>query len=85
MEKERPLPWRAFIGCALTMLSLFIAFALNITIFGQSIKAANPYLPPYGRELLQPLANLMALVLLIVGIFLMYSGFKETESKTKSQ
>jgi len=78
MEKERPLPWRAFIGCALTMLSLFIAFALNITIFGQSFRV-NAALPPYGRELLQPLANLTNLVLLVLGIILMYTGLKKAE------
>ncbi len=78
MEKEKPLPWRSFIGAALTVLSLFIAFALNITIFGQSIKV-NTALPPYGRELLQPFANLSALILLALGIFLMYTGFRKTD------
>lgn len=78
MEREKPLPWIAFIGCALTMLSLFIAFVLNITVFGQSIRA-NLGIPPYGRELLQPLANLSALALLVLGIILMYIGFRKTE------
>jgi len=78
MEREKPLPWRAFVGCVLTILSLVIAFILNVTILGQSIRT-NAALPPYGRELLQPLANLTALVLLILGIVLMYSGFKKAE------
>jgi len=78
MEKEKPMPWRAFVGAALTMMSLVIAFLLNVTILGQSIRT-NAALPPYGRELLQPLANVTALVLLLLGIFLMYTGFKKTE------
>jgi len=76
MEKEKPLPWRAFIGAVLTMLSLFIAFALNITILGQPLRASTA-LPPYGRDLLQPAANLLALFLIILGIVLMYTGFKK--------
>jgi len=78
MEREKPLPWRVFVGCILTMLSLVIALTLNVTVLGQSIKT-NLGVPPYGRELLQPLANLTALTLLVLGIVLMYTGFKKTE------
>jgi len=78
MEKEKPLPWRAFIGAALTMLSLVIAFVLNVTILGQSIRTSTA-LPPYGRELLQPLANLTAFILLVLGILLMYTGLKRAD------
>jgi len=78
MEKEKPLPWSVFIGCVLTMLSLFLAFAVNITILGQPLRTLTD-LPPYGRDLLQPIANVLALALIVLGIVLMYTGLKKTK------
>ena len=69
MEREKPLPWTAFIGCALTMLSLVIALVLNVTVLGQSI----------GTNMSQPLASLLALILLILGIVLMYEGLRKID------
>jgi len=73
VEREKPLPWIAFIGCALTMLSLFIGFVLNVTIFGQTIRG-DTSLP----------ANLSVLGLLVLGIVVMYTGLGR-QNKTKRQ
>lgn len=69
MEREKPLPWTAFIGCALTMLSLVIALVINVTILKQSIRT----------NIFQPLASLLALTLLILGIVLMYEGLRKID------
>jgi len=63
MESEKPLSLRAFIGCVLTMMSLFVAYGLNKTIFRQSM---------------QQLPSIVALIVLLLGIFLMFMGFRKT-------
>lgn len=63
MESEKPLSLTVFIGCILTMMSLFLAYALNKTIFRQSM---------------QQLPSLIALAVLALGIFLMFIGLRKT-------
>lgn len=62
MESEKPLSLTVFIGCILTMMSLFLAYALNKTIFRQSM---------------QQLPSLIALAVLVLGIFLMFVGLRK--------
>jgi len=62
MESEKPLPLGAFIGCVLSVMSLFLAYILNRTVFKQTAI---------------PLASLSALILLAIGIVLMYTASKE--------
>jgi len=62
MESEKPLSLGAFIGCVLSVMSLFVAFILNRTVFEQTAI---------------PLASLSALILLVIGIVLMYAGSKK--------
>lgn len=64
MESEKPISLRVFIGCVLTMMSSFVAYALEKAVFAQSML----YLP-----------SLSALVVLALGIFLMYIGLGKTE------
>lgn len=80
LKKEKPMPLRTFIGSMLTMLSLFIAFLLNFTVLGQPYYTDTSRIP-FGRELLQPAVNLLALALLILGLVLVFSGLKKMESK----
>ena len=68
MEKEKPLPWRAFIGAVPTMLSLIMVFVLNVIIVEST-----------GAYRSQPPANLAALVLLILGIILLYTGSRKID------
>jgi len=80
LKKEKPMPWRVFVGSMLTMLSLFIAFFLNYTILGQ------PYYTdirrsPFGREALQPAATLLAMTLLVLGLALVFTGLKKMETR----
>lgn len=67
MEKEKPLPWIALLGSTLTMLTLVFSFAINTTTIKQYIGA------------FQPLANFLAVLLLILGIILIYVGIRKTE------
>jgi hypothetical protein len=74
------MPWRVFVGSMLAMISLFIAFLLNYTIIGA------PYYtdvtrPPFGREALQPISIVLAAALLILGLFLVYTGLRKMETK----
>ena len=62
MESEEPLSFSAFIGCVLSVMSLFVAFVLNRTVFKQTAL---------------PLASLSALIALVIGIVLMYAGSKK--------
>jgi len=62
MESEKPLSLTVFIGCIFTMMSLFLAYALNKTIFWESM---------------QQLSSLIALAVLALGIFLMFIGLRE--------
>jgi len=74
------MPWRLFFGSVLTMLSLFIAFALNYTILGQPYYTDTSR-PPFGREALLPAATLFALALLVFGLVLVFTGLRKMESK----
>jgi len=69
MESEKPLPWVAFLGCALTMVSLLVVFGMNLYLTRQSS----------GIYKSQPFANLAGIVLLILGIILMGIGFKRAK------
>jgi len=80
LKREKPMPWRVFVGSMLTMLSLFVAFLLNFTILGQPYHTDTTR-PPFGRETLQPLAVLLAITLLVSGLVLVFSGLKKMESK----
>jgi len=64
----------------LTMLSLFGAFLLNYTIFGQPYYTDTSR-PPFGREALQPTATLLAMALLVLGLVLVFTGLKKMETK----
>jgi len=68
MERDKPLPWLALAGCVLTMASLLAVFGANI------------FLPEsYGIYRSQPLANLAGAVVLLLGIILIYAGFRKAE------
>jgi len=69
MEREKPLPWIAFLGCALTMVSLPVVFGINLYLTRQSS----------GIYRSQPFANLAGIVLLILGMILMGIGFKRAK------
>ena len=67
MEKEKPLTWIALLGSTLTMLTLVFYYALNTTTIKQYIGA------------FQPLANLLVVIPLILGIILIYIGIEKAE------
>ena len=69
MEREKPLPFMAFLGCALTMVSL-------LTVFGISLYSAHQ---TSGIYELQLLANLAGIVLFVLGIVLMVTGFQRAK------
>jgi len=68
MERDKPLPWLALVGCVLTMASLLAVFGVNIFL-----QESN------GIYRSQPLANLAGIALLLLGIVLMYAGFRKAE------
>jgi hypothetical protein len=68
MERSKPLPWMVFIGCILTMASLFAVFGLNIFLSDTN-----------GIYRSQPLANLVGIVVLLLGIILVYAGSRKAE------
>jgi hypothetical protein len=74
------MPWKVFAGSMLTMLSLFIAFFFNYTILGQPHNF-DVSTPPFGRIPLQPLATLLAIALLLLGLLLVFTGLKKMEAK----
>jgi len=78
-KKEKPMPWRVFIGVLLVMISLFIGFAFNYTILGQPFRTDTTR-PPFGREALQPIATILTIVLLAAGLVMVYLGLKKMES-----
>jgi len=80
LKRERPMPWRVFVGSMLTMLSLFIAFLLNFTILGQPYYTDTSR-TPFGKEALQPSATLFAIALLVLGLVLVFSGLQKMEKK----
>jgi putative Ca2+/H+ antiporter (TMEM165/GDT1 family) len=69
MEGAKSLPWLVFVGCILTMVSLFVAFGINTYLMGQSSDIYRS----------RPLANLAGAGLLILGIILIYLGFRKAE------
>jgi hypothetical protein len=69
MEREKPLPWLTFVGCILTIASLFAVLGINIYLVGQSSDIYRS----------RPLANLAGAVLLILGIILISVGFRKTK------
>jgi hypothetical protein len=66
MEKEKPLGLMAFLGCALTMVSVVLVLVLDIYLGGTSGAMYES----------QPLANLVGLILLLLGLILAYIGIK---------
>jgi len=69
MEGEKPLHWVAFLGCAITIVSLLVVFGMNLYLTRQSS----------GIYRSQPLANIAGAFLLILGIILMGIGFKKAK------
>jgi cytochrome bd-type quinol oxidase subunit 2 len=74
------MPWVVFVGSMLTMLSLFVGFAFNYTILGQPFRTDTTR-PPFGREALQPMATVLTIILLAIGLVLVYLGLKRMETK----
>jgi putative Ca2+/H+ antiporter (TMEM165/GDT1 family) len=68
MEKEKPLPWLVFIGSILLMLSLVFSLVVNEQLTGQ--------VPSVFR--MQPLSNVAALILMLVGFILIYTGLRKS-------
>lgn len=68
MEGSKPLPWLALVGCVLMIVSLFAAFGVYVFLS-----------EPGGIYRSPPLANLAGIVLLLVGIVLIYVGFRKAE------
>lgn len=66
MEKEKPLGLMAFLGCALTVVSVLLILVLDIYLGGTSEAVYES----------QPLANLAGIILLILGLILIYIGIK---------
>jgi len=80
MKREKPMPWRVFVGSMLTMVSLAIAFVFNFIILGQPYYTDTSR-PPFGREAMQPSATLLAVALLVLGLTLVFTGLKRMEAK----
>ena len=74
------MPWMVFIGSMLTMLSLFGGFLLNYTILDQPFRTDTSR-PPFGREALQPIATIINIALLVLGLALVLTGLKKMETK----
>ncbi len=68
MEGSKPLPWLALAGCVLIMVSLIAAFGVYAFLS-----------EPGGTFKAPPLANLAGIVLLLLGIVLIYVGFRKAE------
>jgi len=66
MEREKPLRLTVFLGCVIAMASLLLALALNLYFEDESGAIYRS----------QPLANLVGIILLILGLILMYVGSK---------
>lgn len=67
MEESKPLPWLALAGCVLMMVSLIVAFGVYIFLS-----------EPGGIYRSPPLANLAGISLLLLGIVLVYVGFRKS-------
>lgn len=70
MEKERGMPWLAFVGCILTVASLPLVLALSWML----AESSRGYIA-------QPLADVAAIVMLVVGIALIYIGLGKKGAK----
>jgi hypothetical protein len=66
MEREKPLRLMAFLGCAITMVSVLLILVINLYLEDKSGAIYRS----------QPLANLVGIVLLILGLILTYIGLK---------
>jgi len=66
MEREKPLGLMAFLGCALTMVSVLLILVVDIYLQDRSVAMYES----------QPLANLVGIILLILGLILTYIGIK---------
>jgi len=80
LKREKPMPRKVFVGTMLTMFSLFLAFLVNYIILDQPFYTVTSR-PPFGKEPLQPLATLVAISLLVIGLVLVFTGIKRMESK----
>jgi hypothetical protein len=69
LKREKPLPWMAFVGCLLSMVSVLLVFGINLYLAGGSSSIYKS----------QPLANIAGVVLLILGIILTVVGFRKSE------
>ena len=74
------MPWSVFIGLLLVMFSLFVGFAFNYTILGQPFRTDTSK-PPFGREALQPVATVLIIALLVMGLVLVYTGLRKNETR----
>jgi len=70
MEKERGMPWLAFVGCILVVASLPLVLALTL-VLAESSRGYRA----------TPLAEVAAIVLLVAGIALIYVGFGKKGAK----
>jgi len=70
MEKEKGMPWIAFVGCILAVASLPLVLALSSVLAESS-----------GGYRAQPLADVAAFVMLVVGIALIYTGLGKKGAK----
>jgi len=66
MEREKPLGLIPFIGCVITMISVLLILAVNLYLEDKSGAIYRS----------QPLANLVGIILLILGLILIYAGSK---------
>ena len=66
MEREKPLGLMAFLGCALTVVSVLLILVIDIFLGDKSGAM-------YESQLL---ANLVGIIFLIVGLILTYIGIK---------
>jgi hypothetical protein len=69
MERAKSLPWLVFVGCILTMVSLFVAFGINTYLVSSSSDMYRS----------RPLANLVGAGALILGVVLMFVGYRKAE------
>lgn len=66
MEREKTLGLMAFLGCAITMISVLLMLGVNLYLEDKSGAIYRS----------QPLANLVGIISLILGLILTYAGSK---------
>jgi len=66
MEKDKPLRLMAFLGCVITIVSVVLVLVVNLYLEDNSGAIYRS----------QPLANLIGIALLILGLILTYVGLK---------